>query len=52
MSTDLANFATKTDLEDLRLEMLQRELSIWKWMVAGAMFVQAFLIAIVASLST
>ena len=50
MRTDLANFATKQDLADLRLEMAERDASIYRWMVYGALFVHAALIAIFVKL--
>ena len=50
MRADLANLATKQDLADLRLEMAQREASIYRWMVYGILVVNAALIAIFAKL--
>ena len=50
MRTDLANFASKQDLADLRLEMAERDVRIYRWMVYGALFVNAALIAIFVKL--
>ena len=50
MRTDLPNFATKQDLADLRLEIAERDASIYRWMVYGALFVNAALIAIFVKL--
>ena len=41
MRTDLPNFATKQDLADLRLEIAERDASIYRWMVYGALFVNS-----------
>ncbi len=50
MRTDLANFASKQDLADLRLEMAERDVRIYRWLVYGALFVNAALIAIFVKL--
>ena len=50
MRTDPANFATRQDLADLRLEIAEREVGIYRWMVYGALFVNAALIAIFVKL--
>ncbi len=50
MRTDPANFATKQDLANLRLEIAEREVGIYRWMVYGALFVNAALIAIFVKL--
>ena len=50
MRTDPAHFATKTDPADLRREIAERDVRIYRWMVYGALFVNAALIAIFVKL--